>query len=159
MGGYISQDPIGLAGGDPTLYGYVSDINSWTDVWGLSVAMGQVGTYGDLLKVSESYDGFQIHHIPQDKLGYLPRNEGVAVIMTDADHAQTRTFKTKGRITAATDNNRAFKDVLKDDLVDLHKIGGGKYDDSIQQIIKKYEKLGKLEEGELSLDKIKKPCH
>ena len=30
-GGYISQDPIGLAGNNPTLYGYVSDTNSWVD--------------------------------------------------------------------------------------------------------------------------------
>ena len=59
--------------------------------------------------------------------------------MTDADHAKTRTFKTKGRVTAAIDQNRAFKDVLKDDLIDLHKIGGGKFDNSIQQIISEYE--------------------
>lgn len=35
-GAYISQDPIGLAGGNPTLYGYVYDPNSWVDVFGLS---------------------------------------------------------------------------------------------------------------------------
>ncbi len=33
---YISQDPIGFAGGNPTLYGYVYDPNSWVDVFGLS---------------------------------------------------------------------------------------------------------------------------
>ena len=32
---YISQDPIGLAGGNPTQYGYVSDVNSWIDPFGL----------------------------------------------------------------------------------------------------------------------------
>ena len=35
-GAYISQDPIGLAGGNPTLYGYVCDPNSWVDTFGLS---------------------------------------------------------------------------------------------------------------------------
>lgn len=35
MGMYISSDPIGLAGNNPTLYGYVSDVNAWLDVWGL----------------------------------------------------------------------------------------------------------------------------
>jgi RHS repeat-associated protein len=35
-GMYLSQDPIGLAGGNPTLYGYVKDVNSWIDVLGLS---------------------------------------------------------------------------------------------------------------------------
>ncbi len=34
-GTYISQDPIGLAGGNPTLYGYVKDNNWWVDVFGL----------------------------------------------------------------------------------------------------------------------------
>lgn len=35
MGMYISSDPIGLAGNNPTLYGYVQDVNTWIDVWGL----------------------------------------------------------------------------------------------------------------------------
>jgi len=35
-GGYISQDPIGLAGNNPTLYGYVRDINIWVDRFGLN---------------------------------------------------------------------------------------------------------------------------
>jgi RHS repeat-associated protein len=35
IGGYISQDPIGLAGNNPTLYGYVKDTNSWVDEFGL----------------------------------------------------------------------------------------------------------------------------
>jgi uncharacterized protein RhaS with RHS repeats len=32
----LSQDPIGLAGNNPTLYGYVKDVNSWVDELGLS---------------------------------------------------------------------------------------------------------------------------
>ena len=35
MGMYISSDPIGLAGNNPTLYGYVQDVNTWLDVFGL----------------------------------------------------------------------------------------------------------------------------
>jgi hypothetical protein len=35
VGSYISQDPIGLAGNNPTLYGYVNDTNSWVDIFGL----------------------------------------------------------------------------------------------------------------------------
>jgi uncharacterized protein RhaS with RHS repeats len=34
---YLSQDPIGLAGNNPTLYGYVKDVNSWIDVYGLEI--------------------------------------------------------------------------------------------------------------------------
>ena len=36
MGMYISSDPIGLAGNNPTLYGYVQDVNMWLDLWGLN---------------------------------------------------------------------------------------------------------------------------
>lgn len=39
MGGYISQDPIGLVGNNPTLYAYVKDTNIWLDPFGLT------GTY------------------------------------------------------------------------------------------------------------------
>lgn len=35
MGVYISSDPIGLAGNNPTLYSYVGDVNTWLDVIGL----------------------------------------------------------------------------------------------------------------------------
>ena len=41
IGNYISQDPIRLAGNNPTLYGYVADSNSWLDLFGLS---GRGGT-------------------------------------------------------------------------------------------------------------------
>lgn len=37
MGIYISSDPIGLAGNNPTLYGYVQDVNTWLDIWGFNV--------------------------------------------------------------------------------------------------------------------------
>ena len=35
-GSYISQDPIGLAGDNPTLYSYVGEPNKWIDLLGLS---------------------------------------------------------------------------------------------------------------------------
>ena len=35
MGQYIQQDPIGLAGNNPTLYTYVRDTNIWIDPFGL----------------------------------------------------------------------------------------------------------------------------
>ncbi|WP_312507671.1 RHS repeat-associated core domain-containing protein [Lysinibacillus sp.] len=36
QGNYTQIDPIGLAGGNPTLYGHVSDTNIWIDIFGLS---------------------------------------------------------------------------------------------------------------------------
>jgi uncharacterized protein RhaS with RHS repeats len=41
---YLSQDPIGLAGNNPTLYGYVPDTNSWVDVLGLIIVYRAVNS-------------------------------------------------------------------------------------------------------------------
>ncbi|MDO6855337.1 RHS repeat-associated core domain-containing protein [Cellulophaga lytica] len=35
-GTYISQDPIGLHSGEPNFYAYVTDSNTWVDVFGLA---------------------------------------------------------------------------------------------------------------------------
>lgn len=58
MGMYISQDPIGLAGGILNLYGYVSDTNAWIDTLGLS---GKGKSY----KKDESgeYSSVRGHHV------------------------------------------------------------------------------------------------
>ena len=42
MGMYISSDPIGLAGNNPTLYGYVHDPNIWLDLLGLDELVYQL---------------------------------------------------------------------------------------------------------------------
>lgn len=56
IGNYISQDPIGLAGGNPTIYGYVFDPNIQIDPFGLDCkankAQGKLAEdkiYNDLL--------------------------------------------------------------------------------------------------------------
>ncbi|MEG0528150.1 MAG: RHS repeat-associated core domain-containing protein, partial [Longicatena sp.] len=59
QGNYTQQDPIGLAGGNPTLYGYVSDPNRHVDTFGLYNGEGvrELGVYdvfhSHLLKSSE----------------------------------------------------------------------------------------------------------
>ena len=40
MGMYISSDPIGLNGNNPTLYGYMEDVNIWIDPLGLTLING-----------------------------------------------------------------------------------------------------------------------
>lgn len=65
-GNYISSDPIGLAGNNPTLYGYVDDVNLWTDPWGL---------FSDLLPTGDGH-----HLFPRsigDRLGIRDVIEGV----------------------------------------------------------------------------------
>ena len=54
IGNYISQDPIRLAGNNPTLYGYVEDCNQEIDIWGL-----------DCSKIKTKKD--PVHHIATNK--------------------------------------------------------------------------------------------
>ena len=48
IGNYISQDPIRLAGNNPTLYGYVGDLNKWADVFGLDFKTVDFSGHPDL---------------------------------------------------------------------------------------------------------------
>ena len=66
LGNYISQDPIRLAGNNPTLYGYVKEPNSWVDVLGLQ-GVGvpfQVGLHEDLIRINAG-TGLNSHHVGQ----------------------------------------------------------------------------------------------
>jgi RHS repeat-associated protein len=37
---YLTKDPIGLLGSNPTIYGYVKDVNAWIDIFGLHEVIG-----------------------------------------------------------------------------------------------------------------------
>ena len=74
--------------------------------------------------------------------------------MTQAEHEATRTYGGKGAKTARLDANRAFKDVLTDDIKDVRKIVGSKYDASLEKLITHYEEKGLLKKGELKLSDI-----
>ena len=52
-GSYISQDPIGLMGGNPTLYGYVRDLNAWIDLLGLLGEEFDVCLHTELLRTKK----------------------------------------------------------------------------------------------------------
>ncbi|GGH11491.1 RHS repeat-associated core domain-containing protein [Pedobacter zeae] len=47
QGNYISQDPIGLWGGNPSIYGYVFNSNYEVDVFGLKTFQQALGDYGE----------------------------------------------------------------------------------------------------------------
>ena len=47
IGSYISQDPIRLLGNNPTLYGYVSNLNLFIDLFGLETYFTRLGNFGE----------------------------------------------------------------------------------------------------------------
>ncbi|WP_181020884.1 RHS repeat-associated core domain-containing protein [Lysinibacillus sphaericus] len=62
QGNYTQIDPIGLAGNNPTLYGYVGNTNTWIDVFGLPRAPSQI-LAGNLKKGGSKTTGYQAHHV------------------------------------------------------------------------------------------------
>lgn len=63
-GNYLSQDPIGLAGNNPTLYAYVFDINSQVDVFGL--AKGDILTEGTVYRAGGNTLNNYTPSLPKD---------------------------------------------------------------------------------------------
>lgn len=72
-GTYISQDPIGLAGG-ANLYSYVLDVNVWLDVFGLAKEF-EIGTYGSLKGGDNIGDELDAHELLQN--AWLEHNANV----------------------------------------------------------------------------------
>ena len=104
IGNYISQDPIRLMGNNPTLYGYVGDLNNWVDIFGLKCKSpngyktGDVDIHGNLSPQSNRAhghtntraDGFvQSHHPIQDlwaqkNINGYNRNDAPATLLKSA---------------------------------------------------------------------------
>lgn len=70
-GAYISQDPIGLAGGILNLYGYVDDTNAWIDVLGLKYGPGRKGKQKRLKELLNNPNS----RLPKHILGWLKQED------------------------------------------------------------------------------------
>ena len=80
-GVYISQDPIGLAGGNPTLYGYVKDSNWWVDRFGLDIRdnyeKGKNREEERVEELKEKYSEIQRECYLRDAEGKIKIDEGI----------------------------------------------------------------------------------
>lgn len=66
---YVSSDPIGLAGNNPTLYAYVHDSNSWIDPLGLFPLVTTEGFLFKGITIKAPFD------IPVQRFGNIPVGE------------------------------------------------------------------------------------
>lgn len=113
------------------------------------VSENQGGRFGDLSPGTPG-DGLTAHHMPQDALRFLPRNDGGSVVMKEADHALTRTFSNAGKVTKAAETGLPFRTVLARDLWDLRSVGQQQYGDpsyydaGIKQMMAYYRSIGMI---------------
>lgn len=90
VGRYLTQDPIGIAGGT-NLYQYTRNATGWIDPFGWA-SLGQLGTYGSLNSGINVGDGLQAHELIRHEYLYelslagKARLEGNPSIALDLDH-------------------------------------------------------------------------
>jgi RHS repeat-associated protein len=118
VGRFITQDPIGLVGGD-NLYQYVPNPIAWLDSLGLScepTKKYEVGRFDTLQKNSKVGDGLDIHHAAQKHpagqiiMGYDPKT-APSIALPRAEHKLIPTMK--GPFTGTA------RDLLAKDAKDL----------------------------------------
>lgn len=113
LGGYISQDPIGLAGGNPTLYAFVCNTNYWIDLFGLFIVFRNlpIGSTisGGLKARLPGRDMSLTGHI---RNGSKPNFRGSQFISVTTDPNVALKWKEKGQITIMFDT----EDVIPDGL-------------------------------------------
>ena len=102
---YTQCDPIGLTGGNPTIYGYVHNSLMQIDPFGLNLY--------DILPYKMRQSGFELHHAIMDAWGkanitnYSSRN-APAIVLTEAQHNATRSaFNTWKHQTFGASNYRS----------------------------------------------------
>jgi RHS repeat-associated protein len=124
QGNYISQDPIGLWGGNPSIYGYVFDSNYELDVFGLKSFQQALGDYGEkwtkeALQNSNKYSRvFQVQNASGHGIDVVGmRHDG----KFDIFEVKTNISGNVGDLSARQLNSDYFiKDILqKDNIVDF----------------------------------------
>jgi hypothetical protein len=161
---YISQDPIGLVGNNPTLYGYVKDVNSWVDVFGL-IGTGQpfqVGTHENLIKINAG-TGLDSHHVGQKALmdkfvANYDKMNAPAILVPSSGHTSRGLG---GRVSTSSINPKTGKpitnarELLARDIRELRKIYPEIPNSKLQELID----LNKSMYPEMNKTKPKTSCH
>ncbi|GIM57482.1 hypothetical protein CAPN006_18740 [Capnocytophaga canimorsus] len=150
-GSYISQDPIGLEGGNPTLYGYVFDSNTWIDEFGLLTynTMSSIPNYQKHHIIPQQLkehsviknSGMNIHEV--NNIIYLPKIKGIDPNPNLAIHNGSHPIYTE-KVLADLDEIKRRADNDKNN----NKIWTeGDYKNEIDKKIEKYKKM--LQNGKI----------
>jgi hypothetical protein len=102
------------------------------------VVAGDAGRYADLRARWVAGDTLEAHHMPQVAAHFTSKVDGGALMMTVAEHAQTRTYRGKGRVVARNEANIPFRVVLERDIRDVRKISGRRYNPGLLDVLNYY---------------------
>ena len=105
-GAYISQDPIGLAGGNPTIYGYVKDSNWWVDVFGLDCESNKSGERG-IKKALKDLEKAGFTNIEKEVLMIVNGSQIRADITARDADGNLHVFEVKNNSGTLTPNQKA----------------------------------------------------
>ena len=144
-GAYISQDPIGLAGGNPTLYGYVKNSNWWLDVLGLFGDEFDVGLHSDLLKAKKD-SNLRSHHAGQKAIMKLlvanyNENKAPAILVNYIGHNKNNVEKSPGVVSTQNINPNTGKpfsnarELLARDIRELRRVYSNIPNSKLQELI------------------------
>ncbi len=103
-----------------------------------SLKPGQAGRFGDLNALRVTGDGLEPHHMPQVRLGFTSRADGGALVLSEAEHALTRTYGGRGAALARQERGLDFRTVLARDIQDVRGIAGAKYNRGLLDLIDYY---------------------
>ena len=144
-GNYLSQDPIGLAGNNPTLYGYVQNSNVMTDILGLKGAVTAILEIG----------GKQYKGISQTLFKDLEDSAFKDLVQDSLDEVKNE-FDKMGKkvpefmgncaelnaIKQALDDNLSLSDLKGGKFIDIYETKTGKYKSPCECCQKILDKLG-----------------
>ena len=103
-GSYISQDPIGLVGGNPTLYAYIKDVNKHNDILGLNPTITVLGHYPEYIDLAKKTNA-RVFSLPDN----VWRNMSETEIWEANKKFLDRTFKKGHDVLLATPFDKARK--------------------------------------------------
>ena len=122
-GAYISQDPIGLAGGNPNVYAYVEDSNWWLDIFGLACSSAQMANNRKNGKKAEDFihdrllNNPDIEIIGRNVTVFFDKKDGGGVRYIDILARNKKTGKIINVEVKSGKAKRSKKQIKKDTLI------------------------------------------
>ena len=127
-GQYVSQDPIGLLGNNPTLYGYVKDCLTHVDVLGLnslpSLPDRTIFESGNT-RIVHNYHDLTLEHADPIHFHIEENGKSIGKIKADGTLIDGRSNKTANRFLSSRSNINRLRRAERRIANFIRKVGGG----------------------------------